>query len=295
LSFPPPRVSVIVPCYNQGRYLAETIESVRAQRGGPELLVVDDGSSDDTASVARSYPGVRYLHQHNQGTAAARNQGWRASAGEYLLFLDADDRLLEGAVEVGVRELDAHPECGFVYGHVRQIDRDGRLLGTPPQDEAGMISYVDLLRHNSIWTPGSVLYRRAAVEEIGGFRSEAAGSADVDLNLRIARRRGVRCHGTVVLDYREYAESQSGDPGLMLRSAIWARRSQRSGLPAGSEALAALRQGISAARRYYGKRLARRVRREIAAGEWRGVAADLWTLLRYDPAGLPRVAGWRRS
>ena len=93
-SDPPPLVSVVIACYNQGRFLGEAIESALRQTYAPiEVIVADDGSTDRTAEVAAAYP-VRCLRQRNQGAPAARNHGFRESHGRFVLFLDADDRLL---------------------------------------------------------------------------------------------------------------------------------------------------------------------------------------------------------
>src|SRR5215210_2105808 len=95
-----PLVSVIIPCYNQAHFLGEAIESVLGQSyPNFEIVVVDDGSPDDTAEVAARYPEVRYICQDNQGLSAARNTGLGQSEGEYVVFLDADDRLLPEALE----------------------------------------------------------------------------------------------------------------------------------------------------------------------------------------------------
>src|SRR5215212_9690625 len=94
----PPLVSVVIPCYNQAHFLSEAIESVLAQtHPNFEIIVVDDGSTDNTSEVAARYPGVRHIRQDNQGLAAARNTGLRESKGTCLVFLDADDRLLPNA------------------------------------------------------------------------------------------------------------------------------------------------------------------------------------------------------
>src|SRR5215510_9955550 len=115
-------VSVIIPCYNQARYLGEAITSVLDQTYRPlEIVVVYDGSQDDTRKVAESFREVRYLYQGNQGTAAARNRGYRESRGAFLLFLDADDRLLPTALEAAVRPLEENSSYGLTYGFVRVI------------------------------------------------------------------------------------------------------------------------------------------------------------------------------
>src|SRR4051794_20689664 len=106
-------VSVVITCFNQARFLAEAIESVQRQRPR-ETVVVDDGSTDDTAAVVAHYPQVRYLRQRNQGVVAARNRGLRECGGDYVVFLDGDDVLLEGAIEAGARLLDGAPGLGFV-------------------------------------------------------------------------------------------------------------------------------------------------------------------------------------
>ncbi|HWO82736.1 MAG TPA: glycosyltransferase family A protein, partial [Solirubrobacterales bacterium] len=97
-----PAVAVVIPCFNQAHYLAEAIESVLGQTRPPaELLVVDDGSEDNSYEVAGRYETVTRIQQRNRGVAAARNAGWKASDSEFLAFLDADDRLLPDALEIG--------------------------------------------------------------------------------------------------------------------------------------------------------------------------------------------------
>src|SRR5215831_9104653 len=97
---PTPLVSIIIPCYNQAHFLSDAIDSARRQTHSRiEILVIDDGSSDNTSEVAASYRDVYCIRQANQGLSAARNAGLRASKGSLLVFLDADDRLLPNAIE----------------------------------------------------------------------------------------------------------------------------------------------------------------------------------------------------
>jgi glycosyltransferase involved in cell wall biosynthesis len=114
-----PRVSVIIPCYNHGEYLDEAVESVLAQTFRDfEIIIVDDGSTDaETVAKLESYnrPNTHVLHTSNQGLAAARNNGISGACGEFILPLDADDRIAPDYLEKGVAILDTRPETGIVY------------------------------------------------------------------------------------------------------------------------------------------------------------------------------------
>ena len=96
-------VSVVIPTYNSSKFLPVAIESVIDQtHSAIEIIVVDDGSSDDTKLICDRYPAVKYIYQSNQGAASARNTGFRASQGSYLVFLDSDDCLFPEAIEIGL-------------------------------------------------------------------------------------------------------------------------------------------------------------------------------------------------
>src|SRR5215468_11054256 len=108
------RVSIVIVCYNQARYLDQAIRSALAQSHRMlEIFVVDDGSTDDTAVIAAAYPRVRYIHQSNRGLAAARNTGLAHCSGEYVAFLDADDRLLPAAIRSGLECFADFPQSAF--------------------------------------------------------------------------------------------------------------------------------------------------------------------------------------
>src|SRR5947209_3032355 len=113
-------VSVIIPCYNAGAWLQEAIESCFNQTYGPiEIIVVDDGSEDDSLSIARSYgDGVRVLTGPRRGISSARNRGFEGSSGKFIQFLDADDYLLPEKIERDVRFLE-HERADAVYGDWR--------------------------------------------------------------------------------------------------------------------------------------------------------------------------------
>ena len=127
-----PRFSVIIPAYNSGATLARAIDSVRAQsRPAHEIIVVDDGSIDDSALVARNYgETVKLVRQVNSGVSAARNAGVRAASGDWLAFLDADDWYLPDRLKLHAEWIDADPMLAFLTGDYEYRDDAGNLLGT---------------------------------------------------------------------------------------------------------------------------------------------------------------------
>jgi glycosyltransferase involved in cell wall biosynthesis len=222
-------VSVIIPCYNYAQYLGEAIGSVLSQTyPHVEIIVVDDGSVDDTRDVATRFRGVRYIYQRNQGLSAARNTGLRESRGAFIGFLDADDRLMPDALRIGVEYLYAHPDCAFVSGQVGLIAEDGSLLSTPQETVPGAYHYAELLRHNYIWTLAAVVYRRFVFASIGGFDTSLAACEDYDVSLRIAREFPVGCHGEAVAEYRQHGSNMTRNTAKMMASVFTVLRSQRS-------------------------------------------------------------------
>lgn len=215
-----PLVSVIIPCYRQAHYLDDAIVSVLAQTYRRfEIIVVDDGSPDNTSEVAARYPGLKCIRQRNLGLSTARNVGLRASAGEYVVFLDADDRLLPDNLEAGVDALRAFPECDFVYGFCEFIDHEGAHIPTPPHVPLAEGHYRALLLENHIWTPGAAMFRRSIFSRVGGFDPQLfRGCEDLDLYLRIAKDSRIHCHGKLTLQYRKHPGSMSGDALRMSRA-----------------------------------------------------------------------------
>jgi glycosyltransferase involved in cell wall biosynthesis len=283
----PPLVSVVVPCYNQARFLGEAIESVLAQSHPLfEVVVVDDGSTDDTSEVAARYPGVRLVRQENRGLSGARNAGLARSRGEYVVFLDADDRLLPGALEAGVERLEARPACAFVSGHYRFIAVDGSFLRQEPERIVGKDRYAALLQLNYIGPPAVVMYRRAVFESVGAFDSSVNPAADYDLYLRIARRFAVSSHEKVVAEYRQHGTNMTRSPAPMLSATIAVLRSQRKHLKGHEQYKEAYRTGVMRYQGNYGDRLVDELSARVKKREWKKVLPELPVLLRYYPQGI---------
>lgn len=286
-----PLVSVIIPCYNQAHFVADAIESVRGQTyPDVEVILVNDGSTDDVESVVAGFPFVRCIRQENRGLAAARNAGLAGCRGGLLVFLDADDRLLPEAVETGVRLLTADPSLGFVAGHSRFITSDGTPLPTEQPLRGAEDPYVSLLRRNSIRNPALVMFRRRVLAEAGGFDSRVDACADYEMYLRISRSHPVGFHTAVVAEYRKHGGNMSGNAALMIRQLLFVMREQRPHLTnrAYREAFRAGRRNI---REYYGDLLANQIRERLRTRSgWSGTFADLATLIRCHPRGAAEHA-----
>lgn len=189
-------VSVIIPTYNRSQALRPTLDSVLEQTYEDwELLLVDDGSSDDTGEVCREYTRrdrrIRYLPQANAGGAAARARGLSATSAEYVAFLDHDDLWLPHKLALQVERLAGAVTEGWVYGRFDLVHSDGkvvgdfhRLYGANPY--AGWIQVELLLHQNFIGTYSNPLIRRSLLIDAGGPRAEAGLSDDWDLFIRLA-------------------------------------------------------------------------------------------------------------
>lgn len=168
-----PKVSVIIPVFNCDRFIGEAIESVLAQTYRDfELIVVDDGSEDKTAERVKQYGDkLTYLYQPNSGQAKARNLGHANSSGEYLAFLDSDDRWYPQMLEIEAQALDANPQVGLVYSDVDIIDDDGSLLQQHylAQRAKKKKPFYSIIGFHSIPFPSASLKRRNIFEKAGGF------------------------------------------------------------------------------------------------------------------------------
>jgi glycosyltransferase involved in cell wall biosynthesis/SAM-dependent methyltransferase len=285
-----PVVSVVIPCYNQSRFLAEAVQSALTQtHSRTEVIVVDDGSTDDSYSVAVAFPTVRVLRQGNMGLAAARNAGLKASSGDFVVFLDADDRLLPQAAETGLAHLLAHPDWAFVSGEHRYIDTAGRVTDEWTRPAVTDSHYQRLLEGNYIGMCATVLYRRAAFDVCGLFNGRWRGCEDYELYFRIARRLAIGSHPLVIAEYRRYGTALSDNPALMLQSSISVLRSQRRFVRHDPSMRAAYRKGLAWWRRYYALPLAIQIRRHLRSASTRLQAVrDARVLLRFAP-----LAGWQ--
>ena len=285
----PPVVSIVIPCFNHGRYLGEALASIGTPAVRTEIIVVDDGSTDETPDVIASFHSaneLRAVRQQNAGLAAARNRGLAESRGRFVLFLDADDRLAPGAVDLGASMLSERPQCAFVFGRCLMMDKDGTLLPTPQQSRIGRDHYRELLRRNYIWMPAMVMFRREPLTLIGGFNSAVNASADYEMYLHIARHFPVHDHGQVVAHYRKHEANMSGDAALMLRETLAVLRAQRPFLEGDTASLTAYEEGWRTWQEFYGTLLVSEIRTDVRENRWAEAVAKALVLGRYHPRGL---------
>ena len=278
-------VSVIIPCYKQAHFLGQAVATVLQQTYSDfEIIVVDDGSPDHTSEVVRGFPHLQYIVQTNQGLAAARNRGIQASKGEFLVFLDADDRLLPNHFETCLRAFDKTPDVALVCGTYRffgSVSRNASHSCEPLPDHFGT-----LLRWNFIGPPHAAMFSREAVSRVGGFRKGVQGCEDYDLYLRLARHHRVYCHHEMIAEYRRHASQMSQQWGLMLSSAVRVLKSQRGYLQGHPAYREAYRLGLRRWQYNYGIPLVWQMIGNVRNRQWERAVTDLKVLLHYYPQGL---------
>ena len=173
------KVSVLIPAYNAARFLPEALESILAQSYTDyEIIVVDDGSTDDTQAVCARYDMIAYQYQCHSGVAAARNAAIRASNGEIIAFLDADDIFLPEKLAKQMEYLDAHPDCSIVFSELRNF-LDPSVTDPVPDQLASLNSPVPAA------LPTAVI-RREVFEKVGLFNEDFQRGEDTEWLLRVS-------------------------------------------------------------------------------------------------------------
>lgn len=222
-------VSVIIPCYNHAHFLSQAVESCLAQTHPPhEIIVVDDGSTDNTREVAISYPQVIYIHQQNSGLAATRNTGLEAATGEFIQFLDADDMLLPAKLARSLELFDQYPSAGLVYTdyekrsedmHQAINDRSTRAQGKKPEGKGIVRQLVNSTA--SYFPPHGPLTRTEPLRAVGGFRRGCQGVEDWLLWVTLAAH-GVefRYLDEALIWYRHSPKSMSNQAVGMTRARL---------------------------------------------------------------------------
>jgi glycosyltransferase involved in cell wall biosynthesis len=206
-----PSVSVIVPVFNGERFLAEAIASAVGQTFEDlEVIVVDDGSTDATPAIIAGFGDrIRWARQANEGVAAARNRGHAMARGRYVAFLDADDVWLPEKIERQVACVETGPRFGAVgcglFVTDERLNIRGRIIPSPCT-----LSDLLLFRGNGGLNAGTVLFRKAAIDEVGGFDPDLFICEDLDLAIRVMERAEVTCLAEPLMLYRQHGANIHG-------------------------------------------------------------------------------------
>lgn len=161
-------ISVVIPAYNAERYVAEAIQSVLGQSHPPvEVIVIDDGSTDGTADVVRSFPDkVHYRYQENRGIGDARNKGIELARGTFLAFLDADDCWPENKLSLQLRQFELEPELDMVFGQALQLVNGSAWENRHSNNDLSRLNLTPAI------IPGGILVKRETFLRVGTFRSD---------------------------------------------------------------------------------------------------------------------------
>jgi GT2 family glycosyltransferase len=286
-----PLISVVIPCYRQANFLPQALESVLSQdHPNVEITVVDDGSPDKASAIAAHLPGVRCVRQEHQGLPTARNTGWQLSKGEYVVFLDADDFLLPGALSAGLKCLLKQSHCAFASGDYQYVNANGSFRNKIPQRYVQENHYEALLRDNYIGMCATVIYQKRALEDSGGFDVTLPVCEDYDLYLRIARRHPVCCHRAVIAAYRLHDGNMSANPGIMLKTVLRVLRRQWPHVRQNPARRQAYRAGIRYWQTHYGDALVAAAKQSRSLQAPPQLGSTLLLLARYAPAYAARYS-----
>lgn len=248
-----PIVSVIIPSYNHENYLPRAIDSVINQSYPHfEIIVVDDGSTDNTKNVCLRYPSVKYVYQPNAGLSSARNRGVEISSGQYLVFLDADDWLLKNALECNLNILMPNTKVAFVSG--------GHKVYYEPEDKTWIVQkevnenhYLRLLEGNFIGMHATVMYRNWVFKTFL-FDTSLRYCEDYDLYLKITRKHPVVHHTGLIAVYRIHDNNMSSNYSEMMRHALLVLEENLKNIKT-SEEKKSLLNGVEFWKSYYSEKI----------------------------------------
>ena len=210
-------LSIIIPVYNCEDYIADAIKSVMSQSYTPdEIIVVDDGSTDKTVQIVKSFPNVKYFYQNNSGVSVARNSGIKYSTGKYLIFLDADDTLAKESIKQCMKYFIEDPEIEVVRGFYEYTFLNSKLQT--------LFEQTALLNknHHGILL-GAAIFNRAIFNKIGYFDPSLKAFEDLDLWLRIsAGKIDIKNVDVICLHYLQHGRNttHSHEHNLIYRQSV---------------------------------------------------------------------------
>ena len=283
-------VAVIIPTFNQARFLTDAIMSILAQtRPADEIIVVDDGSTDDAAAVVARFQKAQLIRQDNRGPSAARNTGLFRSSAKYVLFLDADDRLLPTALETGLRCIASQPDCAFVYGAIRSISETGKPNGSNFFIPINGDAHLAFLSHNLISMPAAALYRRSCLLAVNGWAESMRRCEDHDIYLRMAQRYAIVGHPDLVAEYRTHGQNTSKNNVEQLKAALRLYDLHETRVATDALTRAALQNGRANKRKLYVSRMLSSARASWKGGDVGDLVRNVMQAVRWSPRTVMRT------
>ncbi|MBV9927202.1 MAG: glycosyltransferase [Acidobacteria bacterium] len=287
------KVSLIIPTFNRPHLLPRAVESAHGAGEGVEVIVVDDGSVDETARVCRTLPGIRYVRlDRNQGVAGARNVGLLESTGDYVAFLDDDDLRLPDSLARQVALLESAPEAGLVASAVLLADENCVPNGevAAPRAKSGDVFW-QVLELNLFLLPDSVLVRKSCFFEVGLFNRRLAGIDDWDMWARIAELRPFVIDERPVSIYRSPSPTSGQGSSHLARHlhAAFKHQARLLKLPRAQAAPEQRRRAVRAGlRRRVSDTLSWRAAEQLPRGHVHFATSNFLTALRISPLWAAR-------
>jgi glycosyltransferase involved in cell wall biosynthesis len=296
-----PAVSVVIPAYNSAAFLQQAIDSVLGQTYSDfEIIVIDDGSSDGTEAVARSFSDrVTYIKQENKGVSAARNHGIKLARGQYVAFLDADDLWAPEKLAEQIPLFDMNPEIGLVYSDWQVVSEHGVSEASFHSSRPAASGYVfnDLVRTGFILTSGTVV-RRSCLADVGEFDETLSIAQDYDLWLRICYRWKVAVVNKALVAKRSWDGSLSSNlPKTASERVALFEKTLRcfTGMTPQSRRLVRSQLAMNywdVGYDYFDRLMLKEARKNFASSvshDWRNRRALMYLLASYLPSPLVRV------
>jgi glycosyltransferase involved in cell wall biosynthesis len=230
-----PKVSIILPCYNGARWISQSIESVLAQTYNDlELIIIDDGSKDNSREIISSYlydKRIHYIYQENKGFSSALNEGIRESTGDFIGFIGQDDLYMPNKLQIQVKYLNEHKNIDLVHSNYCFIDSNGQVIGVRDMKVPKFSSrwkMIEYLFINNFIGFETVLVRRNCFDEVGLFDERMTGFSDHDMWLRIAGKFNIAYINLILVKKRKHERQLSRtafekclrDEFLMINKAI---------------------------------------------------------------------------
>lgn len=217
------KVSVVIPTYNSVKFVTEAIDSVLAQTFTDfEILVIDDGSKDETREVLAEKYGklIRYLYKENGGVSTARNFGIENAKGKYIAFLDADDIWLPEKLEKQMRAFAENPKFKAGYTSLRKVTDDLKPIGIIENERTDSLIEDLLLKGNIVGSPSSVIYLRELFKISGGFDKTLSQCADWEMWIRLAIQTDFIFIKEPLVNYRIHASNMSKNASLLEKDSL---------------------------------------------------------------------------